>query len=180
LIFEHKTRRKRMRDKAIIMKQEIRAISNYRSLIFSKYYLSLFLGITTIYLGYLRYALSPLYILILLYIIPIILTTMFKDNADKSNNRYIRQLFDEPVFILDNLKHKYRYSKTVCIVNSISYFIANLFIGLWQYDYATTNINNTILSFTPIIILTTGLLLRAICYLVYYIKIPFDLHHNRV
>jgi hypothetical protein len=58
---------------AVTMNNEIRVIARYRALIISRYFITLLLLIMSLYLGFIRYALSPFYILLALNVIPTIL-----------------------------------------------------------------------------------------------------------
>ncbi|MHB8132416.1 MAG: hypothetical protein ACYDEX_25975 [Mobilitalea sp.] len=169
-----------MSENAIIMKKEIRAVSNYRALIISKYYLTSVLGITSLYLGFLRYAMSPLYILLLLNILPPILVLAFLDYGEKYNVKVLLSITKDSPFQLRNLKTKYNYSKLRYVTNSVSFLFALILIGLWQFNYNTSvNINTGLLKL-PIIILTTCISIRFLGAIFYQIKIHYDLSHNRV
>jgi len=169
-----------MNENANIMKKEIRAVSNYRALIISKYYLTALLGITSLYLGFLRYAMSPLYILLLLNILPPVLVIAFNDYGKKYNVKVLLSIIKDAPFQLRNLKMKYRYSKLHYVTNSASYLFALILIGLWQYNYNTSANINTGLLKLPIIILTTAFSIRLLGVIFYQIKIPYDLEHNKV
>jgi hypothetical protein len=169
-----------MNEKAITMKIEIRAIANYRGVIISKRFLTLFLGLISLYLGVIKYAMSPLYILIILSALPPILSFALKDYAQKYKYKLLIELTQDKPFLLNVLKRKYKYSKVDYVATSISYLLALIFIGLWQYNYTTLeNIHNT-LEKVPVLILAAGLVLRFLTIIFYRIKLPYDLSHNRV
>ncbi|MGB4659453.1 MAG: hypothetical protein WBI07_09750 [Mobilitalea sp.] len=169
-----------MNENAITMKKEIRMIANYRALTQCKLILSLFLGITTLYLGYISYAVSPLYILILLNFLPPILTSALKGNQ---NNIKIKRLADallDTPFQLSSLKRKYKYSKTKYFANMVSYILAIFLILCWQYNYLTSESSHTMLFYFPLAALCLGLITRLLLIIIYRIKLPYDLSHNRV
>ena len=169
-----------MSENAIIMKKEIRAVSNYRALIISKCYLTSVLGIASLYLGFLRYAMSPLYILLLLNILPPILVIAFHDYGKKYKVKVLLSITKDTPFQLSSLKKKYKYSKLSYVTNSVSYLFALILISLWQFNYNTSVNINTGLIKLPVIILITGVSLRFLGSLFYKIKIRYDLSHNKV
>ena len=164
---------------ASIMKREIRMIANHRALMVSRYFFSILLGIASLYLGFKRYPVSPLYILLFLNILPSILKYAIQDYSQKYRNRLVIAISTEEPFKLENLRTKYKYSKQVYISNSISYLIAIFLICLWQINYNNTGIDSAI-SILPISILSLGLMLRFLSVLLYRIKLPYDLSHNRI
>jgi len=93
-----------MNIKASLMKNEIHTIAGYRALKISKYSITLLLGITTLYLGFLRYPASPFYILLILNILPPISNHAFKEYATKySANKLLHGIVDDIPFQLNNL-----------------------------------------------------------------------------
>lgn len=169
-----------MKSKAISMKREIRTISKYRALIISKYYFAFLLISTSLYLGLLKYAMSPLYIVIVLYSLPPILNSLIRDYTQKNNSKFLINIVTDEPFLLNNLKSKYNYSKLNSFTNGISFFIALLLIGLWQYNFSTIVRINELLQIVPILIFSTGLILRYLGVIFYQIKLPQDLSNNRV
>ncbi len=169
-----------MNENAMSMKIEIRAISNYRAIILSKYYLSLVLSLTSLYLGFLKYAMSPLYIVIILNALPPILMFALKDYAQRYKNKLLTSITNEPRFRLNSLKRKYKYSRLSYISNSISYLVTIVFIGIWQFSNSNfVNIVPLLIN-VPVIILVTGLVVRVLVKIIYQLKLPYDLMHNRL
>jgi hypothetical protein len=123
---------------------------------------------------------SPLYILILFHTLPPILIFALKDYAQKYKYPVLINATEDKPFLLNNLKRKYKYSKIKYITNSISYFITIILISLWQYNNNVTENINTSFVYVPVLILATGLALRLIAIIVYQIKLPYDLSHNKV
>lgn len=163
---------------AITMKNEIRAIAKFRSLIISRYFITLLLLIVSLYLGFIRYALSPFYILLALNVLPAILNNVFKEYACKS--KLLSDITKDQPFKLNYLKGKYKYSRLNYVSNSISYLITLLLIGLWQYNYSNSGNIKELIIYIPAIILVIGVLLRFLGNVFYQLKIHYDLSHNRV
>ena len=168
-----------MEQTSLIMKREIRVIANHRALMLSRYFLSILLGIVSLYLGFLRYPVSPLYILLFLNILPSIIKYAIHDYSNKNRNHFITAISAEKPFKLENLKAKYKYSKLVYISNSISYLLAIFLLCLWQINYSNTEIDS-IISILPLSILAAGLMSRFLGLFFYRIKLPYDLLHNRI
>ena len=170
-----------MNGKAATMKKEINAVAGYRALMISKYFITLLLGIASFYLGIIRYAMSPFYILLMLNILPPILNYALKDYAKKNIvNRLLAGFVEDIPFQLNMLKRKYKYSRLNYFSNSISYLFALLLLCLWQYNYnITENINELIIKL-PLTILATGVSLRFLGIVVYRLKFPYDLSHNKL
>lgn len=169
-----------MNKTAFIMKREVRSIASYRALIFGKYFLTILLGALSLYLGLKRYPMSPLYILIILSILPPILVYALKDYSKKSSIPILTAIVHEPEYKLTHLRDKYHYSRISYIANSISYLFALLLICLWQYNYNQTMQSHPILLLLPVIILVTGVISRFFIYIFYYFKLPYDLTHNKL
>jgi len=169
-----------MNQKALSMKKEIRIISKYRALIISKYYLFLLLILVSLYLGMINYAMSPLYIAIILYFLPMIVGFALKDYAKKYRHKILISIIEESPFLLNHMKSKYKYSKLNYISNAIAYVIALLLIALWQYNYSTMVRINPFLQIIPVLILFSALTLRYLGIIYYQIKLHYDLSHNRV
>jgi len=169
-----------MNEKAVAMKKEIRMIANYRALILCKLILSLFLGATSLYLGLIGYAMSPFYILLILNLLPPILTNALKGNQNNIKIKQFAYIILETPFQLNSLKGKYKYSRTKYIANMVSYLIAIFLILCWQYNYLTSENSQNFLFYFPLIALCLGLLSRLLLVVVYRLKLPYDLSHNRV
>lgn len=169
-----------MNTKALTMKKEIHSIAKHRALLISKYYLALVLIVTTLYLGLINYALSPFYVFIVLYGIPPIFRSIIKDNSERYPDGFLKKLTTDSSFLLNSLKKKYKYSKTNYLANSVSYLIALLMIGLWQFNYNTMVRIHPFLQLLPSLILSTALILRYLGIIFYQIKFSLDLSHNRV
>jgi hypothetical protein len=167
-----------MNSKAAAMKIEIRTIAGYRALIVSKFFMSLLLFLASLYLGYLRYALSPFYILLMLNILPPVLKSAFKEYALK--NKLISRLTADEPFQLNILKTKYKYTKLSYSANTMSYLFALLLLCLWQYNYSTSSYIDVLVSRFPLFILISGVLLRFLGIVYYRLKFPFDLSHNKL
>lgn len=166
--------------KALTMKKEIRSIAKHRALLISKYYLALLLLPTSLYLSFLKYALSPFYIFILLYGMPPILNSAIKDYSVRHSSHFLKNITEDTPFLLNHLKVKYKYSTLSYFTNSISYFFALLLIGLWQYNFSSIIRIHPVLQVVPAFILFTALTLRYLGIVFYQIKLPIDLSHNRV
>lgn len=169
-----------MNQKVNTIKTEIHTIANYQALLLSKYYITAILLLISLYLGFLRYNLSSLYILIVLNIFPHALSILIKDLAGKTENRILVGITIDNNFQLSKLKRKYLYSKLKYVSNSITYLITLFLIGLWQSRnnidfYLRDDIKNL-----PFLVLLTGLSLRLLSILYYRIKLPYDLSHNKV
>jgi hypothetical protein len=162
------------------MKSEIRAVSGYRALIISRNYISLLLGIVSLYLGFIKYAVSSLYILLLLLALPPILRFALLDYSKKNPSRFIAGITKDIPFKLNFLKEKYKYTRLNYISNSISYLFALVLICLWQLNYRSRTDIATFLIYVPEFILVSGLLLRLLGAAFYRLKFPYDLSHNRL
>lgn len=168
-----------MNNKAIVMKNEIRTLSKYRSLILSKYYLSITLGLISLYLGVMRYSASSLYILLVLISLPSILTYMLSDLAKKSKYVFITKFNQDSPFLLSYLKRKYRYTKTKYIANSISYFITLILLCLWYINYSSSKYMQPYLIKIPIYIMVSAILFRLLVIFFYQHKLHYDLINNK-
>lgn len=160
------------------MNNEIRVIARYRALIISRYFITLLLLIMSLYLGFIRYALSPFYILLALNVIPTILNNVFKEYTGKS--KLLMEITKEQTFKLIYLKGKYKYSRLNYVSNSIAYLITLLLICLWQYNYSTSGNIYKIIVYVPAIILVTGVFLRLLGNVFYLFKLKYDLSNNRM
>ncbi len=170
-----------MDSKSDIMKNEIRHISRYRALTVSKYYLCLVLAIISVYLGIYNFPSTPsLSILFILAILPPILAFIIKDYAQKSKNKFIKNISQESSFLLSTLKKKYKYSKINYFTNSITYLICILLICIWHISFKRINYINETLEKLPVLTLITGLTLRYVLVIVYRIKLPFNLMRNKI
>lgn len=167
-----------MNDKAVDMKNEIRSIANLQALIISKRYISVALIAAAFYLSAMGEAVSSLYILLFLNLLPPILSYSFKNTTWR--NKWLQALIKEEPFRLNNLKIKYKYSRINYISNSIAYLFTMLLIFLWQINYSNNEVSNYILSRLPLLILATSITLRFLAVVLYRIKLPYDLLHNRV
>lgn len=167
-----------MSNNAAIMKNEIQSIAKLRGLILSKRYITVSLGAAAFFLGALGLPVSPLYILLILNLIPPVLSYTLNNSASKS--KLLQSIRNDKPFQLNNIKVKYKYSKINDIANSIAYSITIILICLWQINYKYTGSFHYILSRLPLLILATGLALRFITALLYRIKLPYDLLHNKV
>lgn len=169
-----------MNKKSSIMKKEIRLISQYHSLIISKYVITFCLFICSYFIGYWDYAMSPVYIVLLLNVFPPLLVYIFSQNIHKNSNKFYHELIIDTPFILSSLKKKYHYSREQYIANSISFLFSLLLLILWQYNYLTwTEIDLRVL-YLPSLIVIIGILVRFIGIIFYQIKLPHDLFHNNV
>ena len=169
-----------MNEKAIIMKKEIRLLSQYRSLIISRHFLTLILSITAIGFALFNYNMAPLYTVILLNAFPPILTYAILDNVKNAKKPLLTAVAKEETFLLEHLKKRYRYSRVNYLSNSVTFLIAMLFLALWQYNFSTMALVPTYLRKLPVIILSSGLLLRIIGIPFYQIKLHYDLTHNKL
>lgn len=169
-----------MNEKALIMKTEIRSISGYRSLIISRISLSICLTASAFYVGILGYPSSPVYILLMLNLLPSILSYIFKDCAKKYKKPFFQYIIEDPVFNLRILKKKYHYSRLGYITNSLSFIIALILLIFWQYYCNTLQTLNLFIIYQPTLIIITNVLIRFFCIFLYRIKLPFDLSHNRI
>lgn len=169
-----------MNETASAMKKEIRLIAGYRALIISKYYLSILLGITTLYLAQKRYTVSSLYVLLFLDVLPQIVSFALKDYAKKLDHKILKTLTEDHEFKLKQLKSKYKYTKVNYLSNSVSYLLALLLICLWQINYSQWMQNHPVLVYLPLFVLSSSLLIRFIGIIFYQFKFPYDLRHNKL
>lgn len=169
-----------MNEKALIMKAEIRSISNYRALIISRISLSICLTASAFYVGILGYPASPLYILLMLNLLPSILSYIFKDCAMKYRNRLFKFITEDPAFYLRILKKKYHYSHLNHVTNSLSFLIALVLLIYWQYYCSTLQTINLFIIYQPALIVIINVLLRFFCIIFYRFKLPYDLSHNHL
>lgn len=169
-----------MNETANIMKKEIRLIAGYRALIISRYILTTLLGIITLYLGQKNYAVSSLYVLIILNTCPYILIYALKDYAKNSSNKFLKAVTEEKEFKLKLLKSKYKYSNVSYFANSVSYILALLLICLWQLNYNRTMYGHPFLKTLPLEILVFSLVVLVIGVIFYQIRIPYIIRHNKL
>ncbi|HHV09799.1 MAG TPA: hypothetical protein GXX75_05930 [Clostridiales bacterium] len=169
-----------MNHTASIMKKEIRAIASYRALIISKAFISILLGIVTLYLAYFRYPASPLYILLLLNALPPILKFAFQDYAKRYPNKLLLGITQDTDFTLNYLKGKYKYSKPGSVSNSVSYIIALFLMCLWQLQYSRSGNTGPYMTLVPVTIMAAGLGLRFLSALLYNFKLHYDISHNKM
>lgn len=169
-----------MKEKATIMRKEIRAVANHRALIVSKSILSAALLIASLYLGILRFPLSPIYILLILNALPAILSFAANDFGKKSQNIILHNIIKDSPFQLGTLKMKYKYTKLRYVSNSVSYLISLILIGLWQYNYSRQHYLPNYLKFLPIFLLASSILIRLIGMWIYPLKFRYDISHNKV
>ncbi len=169
-----------MNDKANIMKNEIRQISKFRGLLFSKYYLCFVLSVITFISGIYKFPLTPLYVLLFLILLPPIIAFTLKDYSQKSSNKILLRLLFEETYMLNNLRKKYKFSKIGYFVNQCAYLISMLLICLWQISFKHLSITNSLIEKLPFLLLITGLIIRYLAVIIYRIKLPYDLMHNKV
>lgn len=169
-----------MNEKAQSMKKEIRNISGYRALILSKYYICILLVISTFYMGIHKFGVSPLYILLFLTFLPSIISYSIHEYAQKYHNKFLKDLLQEAPVHFVNLKKKYKYSKVSYVSNQTAYIFSSLLICLWQINSSYSINPDSFLSKLPLIILGTALTLRFLLALLYRVKLPHDLMHNKI
>lgn len=169
-----------MNDKALTMKNEIRQIAKYRGLILSKYYLCIILTAATVYLGIYRFPASSLYVVLFLIVLPPIITSLLKDYSQKHQNRFLKHAIKEEAYLLSNLKKKYNYSGLRYIANQCAYLICMLLICLWQINFSRLEPAGSFVEKLPFAALISGLTLRYLAVIIYRIKLPYDLMHNKV
>lgn len=169
-----------MNEKALIMKAEIRSISSYRALIISRISLSLCLTASAFYVGILGYPASPIYILLMLNLLPSILSYLFKDCAKKYKNRFFNFITEDAAFYLRILKKKYHYSRLDHVTNSLSFIITLVLLIFWQYYCNTLQTINLFIIYQPSLIIIINILIRFLSIIIYRFKLPFDLSHNHL
>ena len=169
-----------MKEKAAIMKKEIRAVAYYRALIISKWFLTSVLLIMALYLGLRRFPISPLYILLFLNVLPPILSFAVIDYSKKAQYKLLQNMVRENDFLLGTLKKKYNYSKLRYISNSASYLISLILISLWQYNYSQSYYLPEHLRLIPILSLSVSILIRILGSGFYQLKFRYDVSHNKV
>ncbi len=169
-----------MNPTATVMKKEIRAIASYRALIISKAVISLLLGIAASYLAYFRYPASPLYILLLLNVLPPILKFALQDYAKRYPSQLLASITQDSSFSLNYLKEKYKYSKAGYVSNSASYVTALFLMCLWQLYYSRSDSVGPYMALAPVTIMATGLVLRFLSALLYNVKLHYDIAHNKM
>lgn len=165
-----------MKEAALTMKYEIRAIAGYKALIISKVYIMVMLGITSIIYGLFHYNQSPLYILIVLLILPPFIENM-PVKSEAGANRFLKA-FEETPFLLNSLRIKYKYKKRTHLAQSIAYLVGVLLILLWQFNNDGLAIFRDFLIYVPSYILITGIILRFLIIIIYRFKLPYDLENN--
>ncbi|MBH1942455.1 hypothetical protein I5677_16255 [Mobilitalea sibirica] len=116
--------------KKVKMKQERKVVSGYRSLMMSKHYISLCLIVSFFLVSYYGYAPSPIYILLIFYLLPPIIENSLKEYIGKRKDNFISKLIAESPFYLTTLQKKYRFNKLNYVSNSMVYII----ILLWFYN----------------------------------------------
>jgi hypothetical protein len=168
------------KDKAAAMKKEIRAVSNYKAMRISKYYISICLFLSAYVVGYFDYAASPVYILLVYLTLPSILAFAFQDYAKRYHNKFIAYATKEEPFLLNSLKQKYHYTRTGYTSNSISFVFILILLCTWLYNLSTIVNVNLIVFFLPVIIIAGGVLIRLFGSIIYQIKIPYDISHIRL
>ena len=166
--------------KSTIMKHEIWKVSNYRTLIFTTYYMSFYLIICTLYNGYMGYALSPFYILILLHIMPPILSHIIINISAQSNSIWFKNPLKNNPFLLTSLQRKYNFNKQDYIIRSFNFYFILFLIILWQINYRSSTLFYQWYSFAPGVLLGSLVLLRILGTLIYYVKIHYTLTHNKL
>lgn len=160
------------------MNMEITTIANFRALIISKLYIIAMLGLTAFYYGIFQYNQSPLYIIIVMCILPLFIKqALISWKSD--TNRFLKAMEDTP-FLLDNLKAKYKFKRQTYVANSVTYLVAALLILLWQYKSMEVDYFQDFLIYVPVFILITGIIVRFLCFIIYRIKLPYDLKNNLV
>ncbi len=169
-----------MNDKAIAMKKEIRLLAGYRSLIISRYFLTLILSITAICFSILNYNMAPLYTVILLNAFPPVLSYAISDSLKNGKLPFLFNVTKDESFHLEHLRKRYRYSRIKYMSNSIIFLIAMIFLALWQYNFSTKALVPYYLQKLPVLFLSAGLLLRIIGIPIYQIKLHYDLTHNKL
>lgn len=169
-----------MNKTASAMKIEIRMIAGYRALTVSKYYLFIILGSMTLFLAQRNLAVSPLYILLFLAVLPKVLSTALKDYSKKIDHKLLKAVTEDPEFILKQLKNKYKYSKLRYFSDSASYLLAVFLLCLWQINYSRSMQRYPILLYAPLAILASSLLVRFLGVIYYRIKLPYDLRYNKL
>lgn len=169
-----------MNEKSLLMRNEIRVISGYRALVLSKYYIITVLSLITIYLSVVRFAASSFYILITVVVFPPILKSAVKDYSKGHNNRFLTEFLLDKSFQLTALKKKYHYTRANHVINSVTYLITIFLICLWQINYSMAINLNPFLRKLPFLVLITGLTLRFLAVIIYHIKLPYDIMHNKI
>ncbi len=169
-----------MNEKALTIKKEIRSIASHRALIISKYFLSFALLISGLYLGLIRLSATPFYILLFLYVIPIVISLSAEDHSRKTQHRLFQNIIRDKSFVLESLKTKYKYTKLRFVSNSLSYLTAIALIGLWQYNYKMQYYIPNHVKNIPVLILAVSLVIRFVGIIFYEQKLRYDLSHNKV
>ncbi len=169
-----------MSEKAAAMKKEIHLLSKYRSLMISRYFLTLVLSIIAIVFAFFKYNMAPLYTVILLNAFPPVLSYIITDYIKKTKHPLLIEFTKEEAFLLINLKMSYRYSRMKHLTNSVTFLIAMVFLALWQYSFSTWAVIPSYLKKLPVSILCASLLLRALGIPFYQIKLHYALIHNRI
>jgi len=167
-------------DKATVMRKEIKIISNYRALLISKFFICICLIIASYIVGYFGYATSPVYILLIFMVLPPIFSFAFKDYSKKFNYNFLKNITEDAPFLLINMKRKYNYSRVGYVSNSITFIFTLLLLCLWKYNLNSIDHTNPLIIYLPNIIIAGGLLIRIIVIIIYQVKLPYDLSHNRL
>lgn len=167
-----------MKNKIKTINIEITTIASFRALKISKYYIIVLLGLTSFYYGIFQYNQSPLYIIIVMCILPVFIKNA-STNSGSNSKQFLKATKDTP-FLLDNLKAKYKFNKQSYIADSVTYLVAAILILLWQYKSMEPELFQGFLIYAPAFILITGIIVRLLCFIIYRIKIPYDLKNNLV
>ena len=162
------------------MKREIRLISSYRSLMIGKYFLNLSLAFSIYQVVIHRLAISPLYILFLLNVLPPIITFCIIDYNHKHDNIKFKDFTYDRPFLLTTLKKKYNYHINLYLSNSISYLFSLVLLVLWHINYFYISKPNYWIVYLPIFIITSSLFLRIGVYWFYRLKLPQDIIQNKL
>lgn len=166
--------------KALQMKNEIKVVANFRILKIWKVYLMVFLIVSAFYVQYLGYAETPIYLLILLFLCPSIISYILKDLHRRFPHKILAFSIEEMPFILNTLKRRYQYERLSYLSDSITYLFILILICLWQFNLSNQVNAPFLLVSLPKAIIIGSLLIRYIGSFLYRVKLSHGLSEKKI
>lgn len=148
---------------------EIKLISQYKGLLFQKYYVIITTVIGAITQALFKYPSSSIYILMVSLIMP----GIFSYYAKTNNAHYT-------ISLLTTLKKKYRYNESSHRGNWYASFLYSILLALWQISNVMHTLNKPFPLYYPGFILVSCLCLRFIVQSFYLYKFHKDLWNNKM
>lgn len=116
-----------------------------------------------------QYAVTALILLLCYAVLPEVIGILLKNNKKDGNT-----------IILEELQHKYGYTKVRVKSLFISYCIMLLFFFVWQYANGTSSITHYFIKIYPSILIGSSMLVYFGTYCYNRIKIPYLVKNNLV